>query len=259
MAVSTAKTESREIVATRVFDAPRDLVFKMWTDPKHIVNWWGPRGFTNTISEMDVRPGGVWKFVMHGPEGRDYDNKIVYVDVVKPERLVYDHLGGPDFHVTVTFAEEGKRTRVSVQMLFESAELRDKVAKAYGAVEGLDQTLQRLEEQLAVTVEPPFVISRVFDAPRDLVWKAWTESDRLMQWFSPRGSKMVSNENDLRPGGVFHYLLSSPDGGDYWGKWVYREIHKPERLVFVVSFSDKTATRRIIPPRRIGRCRSCRP
>lgn len=64
---ATTGAADREIVATRVFDAPRDLVFKMWTDPKHIVHWWGPNGFTNTIHEMDVRPGGVWRFIMHGP------------------------------------------------------------------------------------------------------------------------------------------------------------------------------------------------
>ena len=75
---------SREIVATRTFDAPRDLVFKMWTDPKHIAQWWGPKGFTTTIYEMDVKPGGVWRFVMHGPVGVDYQNKVVYLEIVKP-------------------------------------------------------------------------------------------------------------------------------------------------------------------------------
>jgi len=139
----------REIAITRVFDAPRELVFKMWTDPTHVAQWWGPKGFTNTIDEMDVRPGGVWRFVMHGPDGVDYQNKIVYVEVVKPERLVYDHVSGPQFHVTVTFAEQGDKTRLSMQMLFESAAARDHVVKKYGSVEGLSQTLGRLEQHLA--------------------------------------------------------------------------------------------------------------
>jgi uncharacterized protein YndB with AHSA1/START domain len=78
----------------------------MWTDPNHVAQWWGPKGFTNTIHEMDVRPGGVWRFVMHGPDGVDYQNKIVFIEVVKPERLVYDHVSGPKFHVTVTFTEQ---------------------------------------------------------------------------------------------------------------------------------------------------------
>src|SRR3954449_1876611 len=100
----------REIVAVRVFDAPRELVWKLWTDPHHVAQWWGPNGFTNTIHEMDVRPGGVWRFIMHGPDGVDYPNRIVFIEVVEPERLVYSH-GGDEgdpvqFHVTVTFAEQ---------------------------------------------------------------------------------------------------------------------------------------------------------
>jgi len=142
------ESADREIVATRVFDAPRELVFEMWTDPKHVVEWWGPNGFTNTIHEMDVRPGGVWRVVMHGPDGRDYDNTIVYAEIVKPERLVYDHVSEPPIHVSVTFADEGGKTRLTVRMLFESAELRDSVAKEFGAIEGLDQTLERLGERL---------------------------------------------------------------------------------------------------------------
>ena len=76
---------------TRVFNAPRKMVFDAWTDPRQVAQWWGPRGFTTTISEMDVRPGGVWRLVMHGPDGTDYKNKVVYLEVAKPERLVYKH------------------------------------------------------------------------------------------------------------------------------------------------------------------------
>ena len=150
--MTASASADREITATRVFDAPRELVFEAWTDPKHIAQWWGPKGFTNTIHQMDVRPGGVWEFIMHGPDGVDYQNKIVYIEVVKPERLVYSHVSGPQFHATVTFTEQGAKTRVTVRMLFGSAELRDKVAKEFGAVEGLQQTLERLAEQLVKMV-----------------------------------------------------------------------------------------------------------
>jgi uncharacterized protein YndB with AHSA1/START domain len=84
-----------------------------------------------------------------------------------------------------------------------------------------------------------FVITRVFDAPRELVWKAWTERDRLMQWFGPKGFTMAVANLDFRPGGIFHYCLRSPDGKDMWGKFVYREIVRPERIVLVNSFSDE--------------------
>jgi uncharacterized protein YndB with AHSA1/START domain len=155
MAASAAKnnadadTAKREIVASRVFNAPRDLVWKAWSDPKHIAQWWGPKGFTNTIHEMDFRPGGVWRFVMHGPDGTDYQNKIIYREIVKPERIAYSHVSGPLFEATATFTAEGDKTRVEVRMVFESAELRDKVAKDFHAVEGLAQTLERLGQKLA--------------------------------------------------------------------------------------------------------------
>ena len=88
--------DARTIVTTRVFDAPRELAFEAWTNPKHLVQWWGPNGFTTTIRAIDVRPGGIWRFVMHGPDGVDYENRIVYNEIVKPERLVYSHGGGDD-------------------------------------------------------------------------------------------------------------------------------------------------------------------
>ena len=85
----------------------------------------------------------------------------------------------------------------------------------------------------------PFIISRTFDVPRDVVWQAWTDRERLMQWFGPKGFAMVKATLDLRPGGVFHYCLRTPDGTDMWGKFVYREIEAPRRIVLVNSFSDE--------------------
>jgi uncharacterized protein YndB with AHSA1/START domain len=140
-----AAADGRAIVATRVFDAPRALVFDAFTNREYLGEWWGPNGFTITTFEIDVRPGGAWRFVMHGPDGRDYQNKIVYVEIDPPSRLVYDHVSGPLFRSTVTFVEQNdNQTLVTVEMMFESAELRDRVAQEYGAVEGLQQTLGRL-------------------------------------------------------------------------------------------------------------------
>ena len=85
----------------------------------------------------------------------------------------------------------------------------------------------------------PFVTSRVFDAPRDRVWQAWTEAERLKQWFAPKGFATTHCKLDLRPGGIYHYCLRTPDGKDMWGKWTIREVAKPKKLVFVDSFSDE--------------------
>lgn len=142
--------EAQSIITTREFDAPRELVFEAFSDPKHLAQWWGPTGFTTTTHSFDMRPGGTWRFVMHGPDGRDYQNLITYDEVVKPEKLVYHHGGAADvepvqFSVTVTFEAIGRnRTRLTMHMLFPTAAERDRVAKEYGAVEGAQQTFNRL-------------------------------------------------------------------------------------------------------------------
>ena len=141
-------TANRELKVTRLINAPRELVWKVWTEPEHIKHWWGPDGFTNTISKMDVRPGGEWEFVMHGPDGTDYKNKHIYKEVVKPERLVLMHVTGPKFQLTATFSEQGNKTLVTMHGLFESAEQLEQVIKEFGADEGMKQNVERLEKYL---------------------------------------------------------------------------------------------------------------
>lgn len=148
-------TAERAMVTTRVFDAPRELVFKAWTDPELIPRWWGPRGFTTTVHEMDVRVGGLWRLTMHGPDGVDYPNRSVYVDVRPPERLAYTHFADEEgtrvhFEMTATFEERDGKTHLTMEMLFPSAAEREEAAK-FGAVEGAQQTLDRLAELLAQT------------------------------------------------------------------------------------------------------------
>lgn len=147
-------TADREIVITRVFDAPRELVWEAMVNPQHVVHWWGPNGFTTTIEKMEVRPGGVWKHVMHGPDGTDYPNSSVFKEVVKPERIVYAHggrrKGGPGVHfvATWTFEALGDQTRVTIHMRFPTAAERDMVVMEFGAIEGGKQTLERLAAYL---------------------------------------------------------------------------------------------------------------
>jgi len=150
-----ATSETAELVFTRVYDAPRELVFDAWTDPKHLVQWWGPDGFTTTTRSIDVRPGGVWRFVMHGPDGTDYENRITYDEIVRPQRLVYRHGGGDDvepvaFQTTVTFEADGGKTKLTMRMVFPSAAERDRVVEKYRAVEGANQTLSRLAKHLDI-------------------------------------------------------------------------------------------------------------
>ena len=143
----------RAIVMERVYEAPRELVFQAWTEAERLGEWWGPNGFTTTTLAMDFRPGGAWRFIMHGPDGTDYPNRITYQEIVAPERLVYDHDDDDDsrdtaFHVTVTFEQEGAGTRLTMRTLLPTPEERDRVVK-FGAVEGGRQTLDHLAEYLA--------------------------------------------------------------------------------------------------------------
>ena len=207
-AKTAAAAKDRELIFTRVFEAPREMVFEAWTNPKHLAQWYGPHGFSTTIHQMDVRPGGVWRLTMHGPDGVDYKNRLVFLEVRKPERLVYKH--EPEegseqvtFEVTVTFAWERGNTRVTMRMLFPTTEEMEFVVKKHGAVEGAKQTLSRLADLLPkIAPSPDVVISRVFDAPRELVFKAWTEPERLKRWWGSNGFTVLACELDPRPGGV---------------------------------------------------------
>lgn len=140
----------REIVVSRMLDAPRALVFKAFTDPANIDKWWGPDGFGNTTHQMEVKPGGVWRYTMHGPDGVDYPNKVTYLEVAEPERLIYDH--GDEqavhFRATVSFVEQDSKTNVTLRLLFPTREAKAENLK-FGAVEGGQQTLGRLGAYLA--------------------------------------------------------------------------------------------------------------
>ena len=151
MSGNTSNSSDRDIVISRLFDAPRELVWEAWTDPAQVAQWWGPHGFTTTIDVMDVKPGGIWKHTMHGPDGVDYPNHSVFIGVVKPERIVYSHgrttEGGPVVRARTTWTfdvEQGDKTRATIHMVFESAAARDEVVKFYNAIEGGEQTLGRL-------------------------------------------------------------------------------------------------------------------
>lgn len=148
-------SDPRSIIGTREFDAPRELVFSAFTDPKHLTQWWGPDGFTTTTSTFEFRAGGVWRFVMHGPDGRNYQNQVTFDEITPPERIAYRHGGGDDvepvqFSTTLTFVELGLgRTRLIWHGKFPSAADRTRVIKDYDADKGLVQNLARLGAYIA--------------------------------------------------------------------------------------------------------------
>ena len=138
-------TSDRELIITRTLHAPIDLVWEVWTKPEHIANWWGPNGFTNTISKMDIKPGGEWHLVMHGPDGTDYRNESIFKEVVLHKKIVYEHATSPKFTATITFEADGEETHLSWHMLFETREQFIQVVTTFKADEGIKQNVEKLE------------------------------------------------------------------------------------------------------------------
>ena len=138
----------REMKIESVLNVPIALVWKVFTDPVHIAKWWGPAGFTNTIDKMDVRPGGEWELTMHGPDGKNYRNKAVYVEIIPFSKISFDHFA-PNFKTTINFEVQSDQTRISWQMLFETADLFDVVVITFKADEGLEQNITKLKDYLA--------------------------------------------------------------------------------------------------------------
>ena len=146
---------AREILITRPFAAPRRLVWEAMTDPKHVMHWWGPRGSTLTVCEIDFRPGGAWRFVLRGCDGKDYAFKGVYHEITPPERLVatecFDdpRLGSPEWLTTMTLEEHEGTTTMRSRILYKSPEARDGHL-ASGMQQGAAETFERLEEYLTI-------------------------------------------------------------------------------------------------------------
>ncbi len=141
-------TSDREVITTRLVDAPRDLVFRLYSEPAQLAQCWGPKGFTNTFDEYDFRPGGHWRFVMHGPDGTNYPNHSVFEEIAKPDRIVFRHLGaGHEFQMTILLEERGVKTQLTWRMLFDTAEHCERVRGF--VVPANEQNFDRIEAQLA--------------------------------------------------------------------------------------------------------------
>ena len=229
-------TADREIATTRIFNAPRELVFKVWTEAQHVAQWWGPNGFKTTIQEMNVKPGATWRFIMHGPDGTDYQNRVTFREVKEPELLVYDHGTDDDpsfFHVRVTFEDLGGRTRLTMTSLFRTVAEREEVVRKRGAIEGMHQTVGRLGVYLAEqSGRKDLVKIREFKAPIHKVFNAWIDPAIMRLWFGPRGFTLPVCELDPRPGGAMRIYMCGPDGTIYPSEGNFLELVESELIIF---------------------------
>ncbi|HXB45169.1 MAG TPA: SRPBCC domain-containing protein [Puia sp.] len=242
--------EKKELEIIRVYDAPRELVFKVWTNPKHLAEWWGPHGFTNPVCEIDARPGGAILIHMKGPDGIVYPMDGTYQEISAPERLVFisaalDDSGNRLFEIlnTVTFAEQGGKTKLTLK-----ASVSKITTDAWKYLDGMDQgwsqSLERLGEYVQKvkvdktpqknldTSDRELVISRLLDAHVDLVWKVWTEPDHIKNWWGPNGFTNTIDIMEVRPDGVWEFVMHGPDGTNYKNKSIFQEIVRNEKIIF---------------------------
>jgi uncharacterized protein YndB with AHSA1/START domain len=241
----TGKAKPNELYIERLYDAPVKAVWDAWTDPEQAALWWGPRGFTITTHGKDLRPGGIWHYTMHGPDGTDYPNKALYHEVVEHQKLVYDHGGNderaPLFRVTVFFKEVKGKTLLCMTMALPTpeaaAETRAFIKKAGG--EGTwDRLAEYLEKQ--ASGKEKFFINRTFDAPLDVMFDMWTDPKHFAQWLAPTGFTMTFHEADIRPGGRSFYSMASDNGKmKMHGRAEYLKIEKPRLLVYKQQFCDE--------------------
>lgn len=238
----TAK--SNELKLTRIYDAPVKAVWDAWTDPKKAAKWWGPRGFTITTHAKDFRPGGHWAYTMHGPDGTEYPNKTLYLEIEKHRRLVYDHGGNDDrppmFRVTVLFSETDGKTKMEMTMALPNAEAAEQ-AKKFIKHAGGNATWDRLAEYLAHESggRERFVINRTFEAPIATLYEMWTKAEHLSQWLPPKGFTMKHARSEIKPGASTFWSMTDGTTTMY-GHLHYLELRAPDRLVYTQDFADAT-------------------
>ncbi len=232
------------IITTRLIAVPRDLLWKVLTTPEHLRHFWGPDGFTNTYKSFDLREGKEARFTMHGPDGTNWPNRLVFLTIDPPRLLCWDHDNGGEgdidhkFRGEMELTTEGNRTRIELRMFESTIAARDAVAQY--AVEGGKQNLDRLAAYVAPLADEKnqFVIERSFPVSQERLFRACSDAKEMAQWFAPSGMTTIKAEQDLKPGGIYHYGLSSGQGNEMWGKVTYKEITPHSRLVYRQSFSD---------------------
>jgi uncharacterized protein YndB with AHSA1/START domain len=257
--MATELKDKTELIITRIFDAPRDLVWKAWTEPERVKKWWGPKNFTAPVSKIDLRVGGKYLSCMRGPDGKDYWSTGVYREIVPMERIVStdsfaDEKGTvvPASHygmtgdwpmellVTVTFEEAGGKTKMILRHEgIPSGMMRELTETGWS--ESFDKLAETIvtSDRTRITAErgkQEVIITRTFDAPRNLVFKTYTDRNLIPQWWGPKRFITTIDKMDVRPGGVWRFVQRDAAGGEYAFHGVYHEVLAPERLVATFEF-----------------------
>lgn len=231
-----------EIVITRVFEAPIQMVWDAWTKPEHFAKWWGPKNYTSPDPKIDLRVGGKLLWAMRGPD-LAHHTAGVFREVISPTRLVCDthfsdatgekvrpaDIGFPgdwngETTISVRLEDLGDRTRMTMRQTGTPREFHDMSRAGWGT------SLEKLAE--AVTAERCIVINRTFDAPRKLVWEVFTQPKHMDKWWGPDGFTNETHEMDFREGGAWRYKMTAADGTVFPNYTEYTEIVEPELISY---------------------------
>lgn len=233
-----------EIMITRVYDAPVKLVWEVWTDLKHVEKWWGPRGFTITTKSKDFRPGGKWIYTMHGPDGADYPNITTYHEIIKYEKMVYDHGANETqdklFTVTATFKEQKGKTTLTMIMALATPEQAQAIKQHIKNANG-NSTWDRLGEYLhkESSGEETFIINRSFKADPKTLFDLWTNPEHFVRWMGPAGSQMTFLSHNFKEGGSSIWSMTMNDGQTKYGKLEHQKLSPPNTIIYTQNFCDK--------------------
>jgi uncharacterized protein YndB with AHSA1/START domain len=258
--------ERAELTITCTFDAPLKLVWKAWTEPEYIKRWWGPKDFTGSVIQNDLRVGGRYLYGMRSPEGQDFWSTGRYREIVPMERIVatdsFSDVEGnvvpastyglpedwpSELPLTVTFEDVGGRTKLTLQEPgIPTAEQRE-LARG-GWIESLDKLEHVLKEGEATMNKTQFaadpgkngvIITRTFDAPRKRVFEAFTDPKLMSRWWGPGNLTNTIEKMDVRPGGIWRVIQRDAEGNEYAFHGVYHGVTPPERLVYTFEFEGE--------------------
>jgi uncharacterized protein YndB with AHSA1/START domain len=256
--MATTLKNQDDITITRIFDAPRDIVWKAWTDPEYCKRWWGPKNFTAPVSKIDLRVGGKYLSCMRGLDGKEYWSAGVYREIVPRERLVMtdsfaDEKGNivpasyygmaeewpMELQVTVTLEDFVGKTKMTLKHEGIPAGLMRELTET-GWNESFDKLADAVVPNdrtriIAERGKHEVIVTRVYDAPRSLLFKAYTDAKLIPQWWGPERFKTTIDRMDAKPGGLWRYIQRDNTGATYSFHGVYHEV-SPDRIVCTFEF-----------------------